>query len=116
MSETKLLPCPFCGGEAVFYYDDVDSYAVGCKICCDVDPITTWEKTMESAAEKWNTRKPVDDVMERLSKEEDAWSEKYNCQKSKGFIDQYSDGFADGVLKAIGFVKEVMGLNEISND
>lgn len=68
MSETKLLNCPFCGGEAELikrksnfpYIHGV--WCIGCK--CR----TSFEKSEEIAIEKWNNRKPVDDVLERLEK------------------------------------------------
>ena len=68
MSETKLLNCPFCGGEAELikrksnfpYIHGV--WCIGCK--CR----TSFEKSEEIAIEKWNNRKPVEDVLERLEK------------------------------------------------
>ena len=65
-NKIKLLPCPFCGGEAVVYDDDYNHYAIGCKLCCDVTPITTWEDTEEKAVAIWNTRKPMERIVERL--------------------------------------------------
>lgn len=68
MSEIKLLRCHFCGGEAELikrksnfpYIHGV--WCIGCK--CR----TSFEKSEEIAIEKWNNRKPVDDVLERLEK------------------------------------------------
>lgn len=69
MSETKLLNCPFCGGEAELikrksnfpYIHGV--WCIGCK--CR----TSFEKSEEIAIEKWNNRKPVDDVLELIESE-----------------------------------------------
>ena len=69
MSEIKLLPCPFCGGEATVYDDEYNHYAIGCKLCCDVTPVTTWEDTVEKASAIWNTRKPMERIVERLEEE-----------------------------------------------
>lgn len=64
----ELKRCPFCGGEAELikrksnfpYIHGV--WCIGCK--CR----TSFEKSEEIAIEKWNNRKPVDDVLERLEK------------------------------------------------
>ena len=68
MNDKRLLKCPFCGGEAELikrksnfpYIHGV--WCIGCK--CR----TSFEKSEEIAIEKWNNRKPVDDVLERLEK------------------------------------------------
>ena len=55
MDEIKLLPCPFCGREAVFeiYEGDEDEYQVKCPYCF----AATWiEESQEVAAEEWNGR------------------------------------------------------------
>ena len=73
MSETKLKPCPFCGGEAhkrIAFPQDADGlemnmYIVGCKTC-DIEFSWLWDE--EIAVELWNTRKPIDDIVERLEK------------------------------------------------
>lgn len=65
----KLKPCPFCGGEAkIIHANDVTlPYRVRCKnINCDVRPSTTWFKYEEDAITKWNTRKPMDEIMKQL--------------------------------------------------
>ena len=64
MSETKLKPCPFCGGEATIYKSKI-GFGVMCKytpFCCTM----VGYKTKEEAINAWNNRKPVDDVLERL--------------------------------------------------
>lgn len=72
MSKTKLLPCPFCEGEARLQrwkrkYD----YYVICKTCGCRTPLFQYqfdsrEKRRESAINTWNTRKPMERVIERL--------------------------------------------------
>ena len=67
MSDTKLLPCPFCGGEAELRVSN-DGYAVvGCKnddcqgyACCYK------YNSKKEAIQKWNTRKPIERIIERL--------------------------------------------------
>lgn len=88
MSEVKLKPCPFCGGKAnkriAFPLDadglEVNMYIVGCNNC-DVEFTCLWDE--EIVVNAWNTRKPMDDIVERLEYqkekcEEDMeyWSEK----------------------------------------
>ena len=57
MSEYKLVPCPFCGGEA--YYSDnknedygFDVHGVTCKEC----DVRNFESTKEDAINSWNNR------------------------------------------------------------
>jgi C4-type Zn-finger protein len=69
-SDTELLPCPFCGGEAV--YEEVEArvtssgkimWSVGCNSCGDDDEPTcfgyqspiVFNRKCE-AAKTWNTR------------------------------------------------------------
>lgn len=60
-TETKLKPCPFCGGEAnkriAFPVDsdgmEMNMYIVGCKNC-DIDFSALWDE--ERAIELWNRR------------------------------------------------------------
>ena len=53
MDEIKLLPCPFCGREAVFEIYEGDEYQVKCSYCF----AATWiEESKEEAAEEWNRR------------------------------------------------------------
>ena len=65
----SLKTCPFCGGEAEFTktkssYDGTIFYGIECANtgCCEIPPIYT-----EAAAiQKWNTRKPMDRIVEQL--------------------------------------------------
>lgn len=113
MSETKLLPCPFCGGEAdlVKYIGKLDckKFAVECRnIECPTLPCTEWYLDKEEAIKAWNTRKPMDDIVARLEKESDYWLDKYDEQWKKGFLDVYSDGCVDSFDRTIEIVKEVI--------
>jgi Lar family restriction alleviation protein len=79
----ELKPCPFCGGEATLYdyeesrdiYDKetlgyVDTeyftkYGVDCEFCgC----IVADRNSEAEAIEAWNTRKPIDNIVEQLEK------------------------------------------------
>jgi Lar family restriction alleviation protein len=71
MSKIKLLPCPFCGGEA----EIISSCFFGwdkqiiCKKCgastrylCGVTP----SQATKNAVKKWNTRKPMERIAEQI--------------------------------------------------
>ena len=67
MSEIKLLPCPFCGGEAEmgedysYWHGLLLSYKPHCSKCgCNIGMFS--DKT--EAIEKWNTRKPMERIVE----------------------------------------------------
>jgi Lar family restriction alleviation protein len=65
MNKVKLLPCPFCGGEAKIHEDlDIDIlYQVMCPRCfCK----TKFFATTKSAVITWNTRKPMERIVDRL--------------------------------------------------
>ena len=71
-----LLKCPFCGGEAKLnerYREGVANrkmYWVSCKKCGATQPFHNqagYRKNI-GAIGAWNTRKPVDDMVEELKK------------------------------------------------
>lgn len=102
MSETKLKPCPFCGGEAhkrlAFPVDadgmEMNMYIVGCEHC-DIQFSFLWDE--ECAAELWNTRKPIDDILAELEKEK---THETFCDKEVGFN--------KGIRKAIDIIKKAV--------
>lgn len=74
MEAQGLLPCPFCGGEArlrtyetesLWSHDQVTYTQVGCEEC-DYHIATEPGYEME-APERWNTRTPPADLIERLT-------------------------------------------------
>ena len=69
----QLKKCPFCGGEAdVFKASDLgdfswnsDRFTVKCRSCfCGTGLYSDSERTIEM----WNTRKPMERIVERLEK------------------------------------------------
>lgn len=97
----KLKKCPFCGGEAELikrksnfpYIHGV--WCIGCK--CR----TSFEKSEEIAIEKWNNRKPVDDVLERL--EELKMAEYDDSDEEPKFVDieeMFDEGESSGKFEA----------------
>ena len=70
MSEIKLLPCPFCGGEAEYCKGDWigKEYWVKCTKCsCNTSLSNNYKKPIE----EWNTRKPMERIVERLEESAD---------------------------------------------
>ena len=70
MSEIKLLPCPFCGGEAIqeageriVCYDEYEYFE--CVHCTNCKASVEGE-TVEEAVNKWNTRKPMERILDEL--------------------------------------------------
>lgn len=90
MSEIKLLPCPFCGGEAEYTekgneYMGISETMIKCKKC-HTKQVHKWLKykfnfdfIREKTFEAWNNRKPMDDIVERL---EDLQQPCYECRES----------------------------------
>lgn len=72
-----LKPCPFCGGEATVYYapgndiEGIPCFGVACDDCKTMigtvkDGTTDFYRTPQEAAEAWNTREPMDKIVEQL--------------------------------------------------
>lgn len=73
MSEIKLLPCPFCGGEVRFVHTGYSSKARIGYLHCDICGESffrgiRWNDTEGELAERWNTRKPMERIVEQLER------------------------------------------------
>ena len=65
MSDVKLLPCPFCGGEIKLDEDDFymfccDTCGAGITFAHELEDGTAEDCTKEESIESWNTRKPME--------------------------------------------------------
>ena len=66
MSETKLKPCPFCGCKNIQFWEtdnDTHRFQIVCMQCFNGTDECISE---EVAIEKWNTRKPMANIVEKL--------------------------------------------------
>lgn len=110
MSETKPLPCPFCGGDCIYETFEIDSlgaeipviFCNHCKIVFKVEndsPYLNDDKTYDYLARKnieaWNKRKPMERIVEYL--------EEYGTEN----IHEENGGFIDVCIE---IVKEEGGL------
>ena len=53
MSSDELMPCPFCGGEAILQRSEKQTYFVLCCKCGACGPVC---ETRRTAIEAWNRR------------------------------------------------------------
>jgi hypothetical protein len=63
MSDTKLNPCPFCGGEAVRMTNSAGFSIIRCSECFAQSDLY-W--SLGECEKAWNTRKPIDRIVEQL--------------------------------------------------
>ena len=85
MSDERLKPCPFCGGEARISADTeavrdsegrLWAFTVVCDKCCATSGLTYSPK---KAIEAWNTRKPMERIVEKLEERQKA----FICKKTE---------------------------------
>ena len=98
-----LLNCPFCGGEA----RTASVFGRAGVICteCDANIRMFLDAPMEEAIKAWNTRKPMQNIVERL--------EEKNGYLPKELIhchEFYIQGMLNGLIEAIEIVKEEGGV------
>lgn len=71
MSERKLLPCPFCGGEVKldedeFYMFCCDKCGAGITFAKQLEDGMATDCNKDESIDKWNTRKPIEKVVDQL--------------------------------------------------
>lgn len=106
MSDTKLRCCPFCGGEARLNYfgsGHIPYYQISCSEC-GCRQASSIHK--ESVINTWNTRKPIDRIVEQLENElELAEKQKEECTfKALPYYDR-TEGYIVAMSNAINIVK-----------
>ena len=109
-SDKRLLSCPFCGGEAKINIF-LGNYCVTCTECMGaIFPSRGMKK--EEAIKAWNTRKPMETIVERLEEEIKKCDRNYR----EYMCDFYVEGMAAarstkyGMNKAIEIIKEEGGM------
>ena len=105
MSEKKLLSCPFCGGEA----EVCGYYFIQCTKC---GASTLTHTNREKAVELWNTRVPMQKIVERLEEEAKQYNSLGDRAKEKGYCHEYASQCYGNALcyeDAIDIVKEEGG-------
>lgn len=63
----KLKPCPFCGGEAEVWHNNVEEYKLYTAQCMNCGVSTPYYLHEEVAIVAWSRRNPIDKVVEQLS-------------------------------------------------
>ena len=99
----RLRECPFCGGEVYVSREDCygnidDNYLVHCDECGLQFGFINQFESEEEAIKAWNTRKPMDRIVEQLE-EEVKWAETHGTDK------KFRHGRISGLLTAQRLVK-----------
>lgn len=82
MSDTRLKHCPFCGGEAKKTFINWKP-AIQCKTC-KANVYREYLEQVEGAEILlWNTRKPIDRIVEQLEELKSDWNDDYNVPITK---------------------------------
>ena len=88
-SDIKLLPCPFCGGEARLINGIPKINYIKCKRC---QTMTSSSEVIEHVIELWNTRKPIDRIVEQLE-------EKHTEMLGNTYLENF---YVEGYCSAMG--------------
>lgn len=98
-----LLSCPFCGGEATIYGSKT-GYGVMCKDKPFCAILPAGFSTKERAIEVWNTRRPMDRIVEQLEAVRKYNEVSYKEWMGATFGEMYKNR-ADSYERAIEIVK-----------
>lgn len=110
----EVKKCPFCGGEAELIKIKSNFPYIHGVWCIGCNCRTSFEKSEEIAIEKWNNRKPVNVVLERLEElkmaEIDDSDNEPECNDAEEWFDEgESSGRFEAYGKAIEIIKELLG-------
>ena len=108
MNEVELKSCPFCGGKAeLLTYDwgySVREYWVYCGCGCELKK----KHSKEEAIEDWNTRKPMEQIVEYLKEQCERENERFKDTVGTEIGERHF-GWLSGLDEALHKVKEVGG-------
>lgn len=115
MSELKR--CPFCGGEAkLMRFPKCErKYVVICENEQCMASVGNYSQSKEKAIEAWNTRKPMERIVEQLEECYERYEDlEYNehLENGQSLDFEYCHGKKDGVNESIEIVIEEDGMNE----
>ena len=96
MSDERLKPCPFCGGEAICIERASNYPYIYGVMCMDCHCRTSFGKDTDKVIKTWNTRKPMERIAEKLEESKTNFSRMGTLQSA------YYD---KGLDKAIDIVK-----------
>ena len=106
-SDKRILPCPFCGGEAkLMRFPKCErKYVVICENEQCMASVGNYSYSKEKAIKAWNTRKPLERIVERLEEQAE------ECRKYwQEFGDEDSFGGMNAYCAAVKIVKEEGGI------
>ena len=128
MSEIKLLLCPFCGGEARLKQVPTatyDGFVVTCgnKKCCAFYIGYGDEglyETREKAVAAWNTRKPMDQIIEKLKERHKVHEENLKeCHAQNNFNGAVKEScmkteneISIEIVAGVSYYKEIMDIDK----
>ena len=109
MSEIKLLPCPFCGEEAVIHVNE--GVRIICRKCgtstkCLVDVYSQGRpdgNAIKTVVKAWNTRKPLERIVEQLEEQRMSLflTIANTCDKSLDLAYEKCSGLLDKVIEIV---------------
>lgn len=110
MSELKR--CPFCGGEAEILEHDNGWAIWHCIMCKNCKASQEWRKgyTKEEAIKAWNTRKPMERILERLEECKETHDRRLLSKKETASFKIKELQFSGCYQNAIEIVKEEGGV------
>lgn len=111
-NETKLLSCPFCGGEHII--ESCNEF-VPCLKCLGCGSIMTVSMDFKGnykkeLIKKWNTRKPMERILERLEECKETHDRRLLSKKETASFKIKELQFSGCYQNAIEIVKEEGGI------
>lgn len=109
---SKLKRCPFCGGKAALNkgigLDGLNGWVVECNNYeCIAYSLGSIYRSQDAAITRWNTRKPMERIVERLEQQKGFHKKGWNEHNA---YDEYGAYFA--IDRAIEIVKEESELHD----